>query len=54
MAEEPELVPPGVGPTGRFDFLQRRREPLWVIATIIVLPLLVVVLIAVVRLLLHA
>ena len=43
------LLPPGVGPSNRFDFLKRRTEPLWVIALIICLPLIAVLVIFIAR-----
>lgn len=40
--DQESQVPPGPGPSGQFNLIKRRPEPLWIIALVIVSPLIVV------------
>ncbi len=46
-------VPPGVGPPSGLSHIKRRTEPLWIVALVIVSPLIVVLVIYLARMLLH-
>ena len=49
--EDSNSTPPGIGPPSQSNLIKRRPEPLWVVALVIVAPLLLVLIIYLVRLL---
>lgn len=51
-AEDPtSQVPPGIGPPAQLNLIKRRPEPLWIVALVIVAPLILILIIYLVRVL---